>query len=360
MSSAKVIKTNYLYYTLVGTLLIGTPPQELTVLFDTGSNRSWIRSSNCVSNECHAKKSFDASKSSSYQLNPAIEERTLIYRDGTSVQCMVNEDVITIGGFTQSNMNICEANHIKTPLESADGVIGIGSPYSSEQTDFFARLVKSNATTPIISFWYNRKYDFNDGMAGEILLGEMDGSKFKHPMEYTPIIPGKAHWSISIELIETFERSLISEPLEVIADTGTSFFLLTPTIFAKVTSHMKLNLVDGFYYLDCDHIRDLPSIKFKLKGNLSLNLEWYLQVLFNEKESTCLSIFQPTSGSASGQGSIMGALFLRNFYTVFDYQNEQIGFANLAEEFKLETSGSPTLYRIIITILSISFVRGIL
>lgn len=50
----------------VGNLSIGNPPQEIDVIFDTGSSNFWITSVDCLDPGCLSHKSFDGSKSSSY------------------------------------------------------------------------------------------------------------------------------------------------------------------------------------------------------------------------------------------------------------------------------------------------------
>jgi gastricsin len=44
---------NYYNYNYVGTIQVGTPPQEVRVIWDTGSTNSWILSSYCDSVRCH-------------------------------------------------------------------------------------------------------------------------------------------------------------------------------------------------------------------------------------------------------------------------------------------------------------------
>lgn len=48
---------------------IGTPPQEFTVVPDTGSSNLWVYSSTCKSIPCRTHKTYNASKSSTYVAN---------------------------------------------------------------------------------------------------------------------------------------------------------------------------------------------------------------------------------------------------------------------------------------------------
>lgn len=45
---------------------VGTPPQEFTVVPDTGSSNLWLYSSKCHAIPCFYHPKFDASKSSTY------------------------------------------------------------------------------------------------------------------------------------------------------------------------------------------------------------------------------------------------------------------------------------------------------
>jgi hypothetical protein len=337
-SNRPIIQADSLANTLVGTVYVGTPPQPLQVLFDTGSDTFWVRSSNCTSDECIGRPSFKASKSTTYIQSQNSTTKELVYGDGTNVGCTLNSDTLKIGAVEVKNMNVCEGTSIETTVGSTDGIIGFGPPSNKTGLDIFSVLARDSVDAPAeVSFWFDR--NLNSTTAGEIYFGGTDESKFIPPMQYSTITPNTANWKIQIDdinvTLEGKKSSLLAAPTQVMIDTGTTLVLVPPNLFSKLTANMDIQLVDAFYYVDCNTIEQMPPIEFKFNGMDPLVLDWHLQVLVATKRTSCLSIFQPHSGNVNDV--IIGALFLRNFYTVFDYGNRRIGFGNLRDTFMVES-----------------------
>lgn len=58
--------TNYKNSQYIGSIKVGNPPQEIDVIFDTGSSNFWITSNRCSDEGCLIHKSFDSTKSTTY------------------------------------------------------------------------------------------------------------------------------------------------------------------------------------------------------------------------------------------------------------------------------------------------------
>jgi Eukaryotic aspartyl protease len=54
-----------------GPIALGDPPQNFTVVFDTGSSNLWVPSASCLSASCQVHKKYLSSKSKSHKPNGA-------------------------------------------------------------------------------------------------------------------------------------------------------------------------------------------------------------------------------------------------------------------------------------------------
>ena len=77
-----------------GPIALGTPPQQFTVIYDTGSSNLWVPSSRCYSIACFLHHTFYDSSSSTYKANG--EKISIQYGSG-AVSGYVSQDTLIWG-----------------------------------------------------------------------------------------------------------------------------------------------------------------------------------------------------------------------------------------------------------------------
>ena len=126
--NADLVLTDYYNNQYVGVVGIGTPPQYLTVVFDTGSSDLWIPSSRC--GECGQHTKFDASRSSSYQtVTDRKNEEVKFEVDYGSGKVTGYEamETATLGSLSVTGLHFGEVTYEDREIQSfmMDGIAGL-------------------------------------------------------------------------------------------------------------------------------------------------------------------------------------------------------------------------------------------
>jgi len=321
-----------------GPVSIGTPPQTFNVVFDTGSSNLWVPSKSCslLNIACHLHHKYDSSKSSSYVKNGT--DFAIRYGSG-SLSGFTSQDTVTVGSVSVPNVLFAEA--VKEPgvafiAAHFDGILGFGYPEISVNgmTPFFQAALASGAVKePKFAFFLKKEGTTSDG--GELTLGGVDTSKYTGDFTYTPITT-KGYWQFYVDGV-TVGGSSFASSIKAIADTGTSL-LAIPTaqvtqILTTFPSGAVTPLAAGEYTVDCSKISSMPTLSFTINGKeFTLDGEDYVLKVSSLGVTECLlGITGIDVPAPRGPLWILGDVFLRKYYTVFDYGNNQIGFATAVQ-----------------------------
>lgn len=328
-----VVPAATLASTLVASIGFGSPPQQLSILLDTGSTLFWVRSTKCRSSFCNGKPMFNSESSSSFQQGPSpggnSSSQTITYGDGTRINCTVSQDTVAFGDLKIVNQNICEATLITTSTAETDGIMGVGPPNGRTSAADFMKTFNSQFSTTIMSFWYNS--DLHnvgaDATSGEITLGGLNPARYEasSPIVWASISDDRRYWILPLTSLKNSTNDSIfpANPIPLIIDTGTTQNLLPNALAAQFNNQIGAKMsAGGQYTMDCAGAKKIQTFTFTFSGNAVVTLSGSELVFRAPSSSICYSIFQPSDGSIS----IVGAWFLRNFYTVFDYQQARIGF----------------------------------
>lgn len=122
---------NILYMATIG---IGSPPQNFTVQFDTGSNILWIPTQGCSS--CSSNSYFNPSQSSTYS-NPNNNPMTISYAGGSSIAGTYGSDVVQFYGSAMTNVTygILFVSNESDYTNYTNGIIGLG--FSNQYPNVF-------------------------------------------------------------------------------------------------------------------------------------------------------------------------------------------------------------------------------
>jgi len=121
-----VLLNNFMDAQYFGPISIGSPPQNFTVIFDTGSSNLWVPSTKCNSFSCYMHNRYDSSSSATYE--PAGKELSITYGTG-SIEGFTSRDVVTVGGISINDQEFGEAT-VEPGFTFAfgrfDGIFGLG------------------------------------------------------------------------------------------------------------------------------------------------------------------------------------------------------------------------------------------
>ncbi|KAF3814881.1 napsin-A [Mirounga leonina] len=344
--------SNYMNVQYYGEIGLGTPPQNFSVVFDTGSSNLWVPSIRChfFSLPCWFHHRFNSKASSSFQPNGT--KFAIQYGTG-KLDGILSEDKLTIGGIKGASVIFGEAlwePSLVFTFAHFDGILGLGFPIlavGGVRPPLDTLVDQGLLDKPVFSFYLNRDPAAADG--GELVLGGSDPAHYIPPLTFLPVtIP--AYWQIHMERVNVDTGlTLCAQGCAAILDTGTSLITgPTEEIQALHAAIGGLSLLLGEYLIQCSKIPTLPPISFLLGGVwFNLTAQDYVIQIARGGVRLCFSGFQALDiPPPAGPLWILGDVFLRSYVAVFDRGNltggARVGLARARSRGAGPQGGGPT------------------
>ncbi|XP_074971474.1 pepsin B-like [Phalacrocorax aristotelis] len=320
--------SNHLDSFYFGEISLGTPPQNFLVLFDTGSSNLWVPSTYCQTPACSNHATFNPSASSTFINNG--QTYTFSYGSG-ALSVVLGYDTLRIQNITVTKQEFgLSSNEPTQPFyyASFDGILGMGYPSLAVEgapTALEGMLQQNQLTQPIFSFYFSRQPTETYG--GELILGGIDTWLFRGDIVWAPVTQ-ELYWQVAINefAIGQSATGWCSQGCQAIVDTGTFLLTVPQQYMDSFLQSLGAQLTSYGYAVDCNEVQNMPAITFVISG---AEFPLYPSAYVFEKNGYCtLGIEATYVPSQNGQPLwILGDVFLKEYYTVFDMANNRVGFA---------------------------------
>jgi predicted aspartyl protease len=302
--------------------------QSFNVIFDTGSSNLWVPSAKCSGCGSHPK--YDSSKSSTYKANGT--EFKIMYGSGP-VSGFFSEDNVQVGDISVTGQTFAEVTDVSGlglaySVGKFDGILGLGfrSISVNNVATVFDNIIAQGLVTDTVFAFYLSK---TSGSDGELVVGGIDTNHFTGDLTWVPLTQ-ESYWETKLDKMTIGGKSVTSAPSAVL-DSGTSI-LAGPSADVKAIATMvgakPFFLNPKEYTIDCSKISSVPDIVVTMGGNdFTLTGADYII------NAGALCLFGMTGidiPAPRGPLWIMGDIFMRKYYTVFDFGKKRLGFAPAA------------------------------
>lgn len=290
------------------------------------TNRRWVFSTETDPADVDRQKLYNpANSKTSKQLKGATWN--ISYGDGTGANGDVWLDVVNIGGVKVKHQAVESALELSQSFSedsAKSGLLGLG--FSSLNT------VKPNKQQT----WFDNikgslskglfTADLNAGQFGTYDFGYIDKTKYNGDIFYTKVNNTQGFWGVTPTGYKV--GSAINVPLsfQAIVDTGTSLLLLpdeTVEDYYSQVAHSTYSTVEGGWIFPCltaapDFLLNIGSYQATIPGA-------YINYAPSQtRDNYCYGGIQSAVGLPF---SILGDVFIKSQFVVFDSENGRVGFA---------------------------------
>jgi hypothetical protein len=313
------------YYTVV--MQIGSQKQNFSLVFDTLTAWTWVVASNGT--ESNSANHFDCNSSSTCSI-----ENTLFpisYSDGTVIQGSLIEDAVYLDDVEIKDQRFVLATGQLSFAEfPADGMLGLG--FSSALTpNTVLDNLQSQGILPDRNFSIYLSNHTVDNTS-ELIIGGFDPSHMlSADFVYYPLSEDST-WAIALSSVN-FGNTTFSSGDSVKFDSRASAITASRDDFASllsaaqsIDSSCDSESIAGstFIRCQCNNATEFPLLQLTFASNedqYSIRADQYF---FQDNGNCVIAINQ--AGLLDDSWAI-GHQFMRNFYTFYDVDNEQIGIA---------------------------------
>lgn len=328
---------NLLNLQYIGIIKIGDTKQPFRVLFDTGSSWIWVPGPKDAS---IFGRAFDCEKSTTCSALGG-KKYELTYGKGEVEGHAYKDSISFTDDFTVPNQVFLVVDS-KKDLGGfvADGLFGLGHLRMDDYPTFLENLFQQGLIQDQIFSFYLSNSPMSLGSSPSVLtIGGYDTSFFvESSLKYVPVTDW-SYWAVRLKGFKVGNKSVSLEEVryQALIDSGTSHVLIP-----RKTLKNLLEVLNNEYGIPCSNERlrlpicgcpngsreGFPTLFFQLGSEeFGLKPEYYV----DQTSEKCLLLIESSNIEEFTSMWILGDVFMRSFYTIFDVDKQRIGFAELRD-----------------------------
>ena len=304
----------------------GSSGKTMYVHVDTGAANTWVMGSDCTTPACLAHNTFGDADSDTLQITKNLFNAT--YGTG-SVNGVVVNDTVALAGFNLplafGSASNTSSDFLTYPM---DGILGLGR--SKSNTMGVPTLMEAISNAKILTanlFGVNLQRNRDGSTDGEVNFGAPDTSKYTGALSYISTVADELLWEIPVDDASVNGVRCNFTGKTAILDTGTSFVLMPPGDAQLLNAQIPQSQQNGtMFNVPCSSTLPVQFIFSGLSYNISAK-----DYVGNPVQGGSLCHSNILGQQAFGVNQwLLGDVFLKNVYTVFDFDKERIGISDAA------------------------------
>ncbi|XP_010829981.1 PREDICTED: pregnancy-associated glycoprotein 2-like [Bison bison bison] len=313
----------------ISNITTGTPPQQFQVIFDTNSSDLWVLSVYCPSSSCSTNSKFNPSQSSTFQ----DMRRTINLSFGSGrMSGYLGSDIVRIGElFVPWQAFGLSTNLSREAMEYGpyDGILGLAYPsFPTDGTSpVFDNLNNQRVISQPVFAFYLSSCKPHGHM---VMFGGVDNSYFHRDLKWIPVIQPR-YWQIMMNRVSMNGKIIACyHGCQAIVDTWSSLLIGPTDLVSSIQGHINPSPIrDSEQMMSCNDATNLPPVIFTIHcTDFPVSPKYYIHKI---SKSLCFSSFQGgTENMVPLETWILGDVFLRAYFSVFDQSKNRIGLAPAA------------------------------
>jgi hypothetical protein len=301
---------------------LGTPPQELKFMIDTGTLNTWVTSSECKTEACLVHNSFESASSTTF-LPKSDPPKVVSFGPWGDMTVVNGSDVVWLDLESEQQASLQEGvdimlstNYTGEQFKSlvCDGGMAVPSKHDPKATALLEALTAQGFIKNSVASFY---FDPSKG-TGECRMGSLNTDRFdKETMQTLPLIKPSIDeldylWTVNLDAFVIGNKA-VANNIEFALDTGASWFKGGCGIISTIVNGITKNGLLPTRLTYAKQLASYPEISLQISGR---TYKLTPQQYFLKVEEEWVLGFHHLDG-LDDQMLLVGSTFLETIYSAF-------------------------------------------